>query len=252
MAMRKRDWMGTHRGHPAWLALSVLPLAGCRGGSGSPSGSGSTYGFVTPVLNSTRAYSETIIDNSNNTIDVGLSDSVTAVNPDGSYVILSEDPSHELLIVNGTNYSIVTETGQFNNAGQETSFTYLAPDGTPVTCTYDPHGDGPDYRLSVGTTWTLAFTYACGSQAPVTYTQEGTVVDLESVTVPAGTYSALKLESTVTWTDLQGTTRTQTISNWRDVNTMVSVMQEFSIAYSGVLPATGYAVSRQILLQSAS
>jgi hypothetical protein len=197
--------MGTHRGHPAWLALSVLPLAGCGGGSGSPSGSGSStsYGFVTPVLNSTRAYSETIIDNSNNTIDVGFSDTVTAVDPDGSYVIVSEDPSHEILIVNGTDYSIVTETGQFNNAAQETSFTYLAVDGSQVTCTYDPHGDGPDYPLSVGAIWTLEFTYACGSQGPVHYAQEGTVVDLESVTVPAGTYSALKLQSTVTWADLQ-------------------------------------------------
>jgi hypothetical protein len=54
------------------------------------------------------------------------------------------------------------------------------------------------------------------------------------------------------WTDANGTTRTQTISNWRDIATTVSVKQEISIAYSGVIPASGYAVSRTIVLQSAS
>ncbi|HEX2790010.1 MAG TPA: hypothetical protein VHN17_06235 [Steroidobacteraceae bacterium] len=233
-------------------AILILPLAACGGGSGSASGSSTTYRFVTPVLNSTRTYSETIIDNLNYTIEAGFSDTVTAVNPDGSYVMLSQDPNHETLIVNGTNYSIVTETGQYNSSGQETSYTYVATDGSLVMCTYDPHGDGPDFPLSIGSMWMLGFTFACGSQTPVTYTQDGTVVDLESVTVPAGTYSALKLESTVTWTDLQGTTRTQTITNWRDVSTMISVKQEISIAYSGALPATGYAVSREILLQTTS
>lgn len=235
-----------------WAALSVLPLGACGGGNASPAASSVSYRFVTPVLNSSRAYGETIVDNSNNTIDVGFSDTVTAVNPDGSYVVLSEDQSQQVVIVNGTDYSIVTETGQFNTSGQETSFTYVATDGNLVTCTYDPHGDGPDFPLLIGASWTLEFTYACDSQTLVTYSQNGTVVDLESVTVPAGTYSALKLQSTVTWTDLQGTTRTQTITNWRDVDTMVSVKQEISIAYSGVLPANGYAVSRLIVLQSAS
>jgi hypothetical protein len=128
----------------------------------------------------------------------------------------------------------------------------VATDGSLVTCAYDPHGVGPDFPLSVGGTWMLDFTFACGSQTPVSYTQDGTFVDLEPVTVPAGTYSALKLESTVTWTDLQGTTRTQTITNWRDVSTMMSMKQETSIAYSGSIPSTGYAVSREILLQSTS
>jgi hypothetical protein len=52
--------------------------------------------------------------------------------------------------------------------------------------------------------------------------------------------------------DAQGTTRMQTITNWRDVVTLISVKQEISIAYSGTIPTAGYPVSRQILLQSAS
>jgi hypothetical protein len=239
-------------GYSLSATILLLPLAGCGGGSASTPGSGTSYSFVTPSPNSTRVYSETITDNSGNAIHVGFTDAVTSVNPNGSYVVLSEDPSHDTVIVNGTNYSIVTETADFNNSGQETGYTYTAADGNLVNCAYDPHGDGPDFPVSIGTIWALSFTFACGSQAPVTYTQDGSVVDVESVTVPAGTFSALKLQSTVTWTDLQGTTRTQTIMNWRDIATLLSVKQEISIAYSGSIPATGYPVSREILLQSGS
>jgi hypothetical protein len=72
------------------------------------------------------------------------------------------------------------------------------------------------------------------------------------VTVPAATFTAIKLLSTVTWTTSEGTTRTQTITNWRDVATSQSVKQVLSISVSGTLPTTGYAVSRQIQLESTS
>jgi hypothetical protein len=233
-------------------------MAGCGGGGGASSstapgsGSGTAYNFVTPTLNSTRNYAETIVDNSNNSIDVGFADTIMTVNADGSYVVLSQDPSHNSVIVDGTNYSIVTQTDTLNGSGQETGYVYTAAGGSTVTCAFDPHGSGPDFPIRVGATWTLSYTFACGSEAPVTYTQQGSVVDVESVTVPAGTYSALKLQSTVTWTDAHGTTRTETITNWREVATSFSVKEDISIAYSGTLPAAGYAVSRSILLQSTS
>jgi hypothetical protein len=236
------------------IALVILALAGCGAGSGSgtTAGSGPRYDFVTPPLNSTTRYSETILDSANNTIDVGFTRTVTAVNADGSYVVLSEDPNHNTVIVNGTNYSIVTETESLNSSGHETSFQFVAASGSLVTCTFNPHGDGPVFPLSVGETWTLDYTYACGAQSPIAYTQVGSVVGLEAITVPAGTYSALKLESTVTWTDPAGTTRTETITNWRDVATLISVKQEISVSSSGTVPSNGYAVNRVILLQSAS
>jgi carbohydrate-binding DOMON domain-containing protein len=71
------------------------------------------------------------------------------------------------------------------------------------------------------------------SVAPITYSQMGSVIDVELVTVPAGTFSAIKLQSTLTWTDTLGTTRTQTVTNWRDVATSIWVKEEISYAYSG-------------------
>jgi hypothetical protein len=79
----------------------------------------------------------------------------------------------------------------------------------------------------------------------------GSVADLEAVTVPAGTFSALKLQSTLSWTDLDGTTITQTVTNWRDVRTMFSVKEIVAIAYSGAIPANGRAVHTETVLESA-
>jgi hypothetical protein len=56
----------------------VIALSGC-GDNGDNPGSGMAYPFVPPVVNSTRTYSETIFDNSNNTIHVGFTQTVTAV-----------------------------------------------------------------------------------------------------------------------------------------------------------------------------
>ena len=247
---------------PAWkvslLGLSILAFAGCGGGgSGGSSGmdtspgSGTAYVYVTPVLNSTRVYAETIVDNSNNTIDVGFSQSVNAMNADGSVGETEASTTGVPAVVNGTNYAIPTEAQTYNSVGQETSYINmtLVPS---ITCTYDPHGDGPNWPLRVGQTWTFSFSFACGTGTPVMYTQSGSVVDVEMVTVPAGTFTAIKLQSTVTWTDSQGTNRVQTVTNWRDIATSHSVKQLLSIAVSGVLPSTGYAVSRQILLESTS
>jgi hypothetical protein len=236
------------------LPLAVLALVSCGGGgSGGATnnpGMGTSYTFIAPILNSTRTYSEAIIDNSNNTIAIVLSDTVMTVNADGTYVVLFQ-PSNPTVIVNGTNYGGPPETQSYSTSGQETLTVYTS-DSTAYTCNFDPHGSGPDFPVQVGMSWSLDYTYSCNGGASTAYAQTGTVSDVESVTVPAGTFSAIKLQSTLSWTDAQGTTRTQTITNWRDVATSISVKQEVSIAYSGTLPATGYAVSREILLQSIS
>src|ERR1700722_5237571 len=230
--------------------ICLTALAGGCGGANSASDT--TFAYVMPALNSQRLYSRVIIDNSGNTINQTISDTVTAVNADGSYEVLVEDPNHDSVRVNGTTYSIVTESVSVNDSDQDTAYSYAAPDGSTVTCTYVPHGGGPDLPLTVGTTWTLTYTFSCGANAPVSYTQTGTVVDVESVTVPAGTFSAIKLQSTLTWTGPEGVTRTQTIANFRDVNTLLSVKEDISTAYSGTKLVNGYPVSTETVLQSAT
>jgi hypothetical protein len=49
-----------------------------------------------------------------------------------------------------------------------------------------------------------------------------------------------------------GTTLTQTVTNWRDIVTLVPVKTEISYAYSGTLPMNGYPMNRVELLLSIS
>jgi hypothetical protein len=66
------------------LFAQTLALSGCGGGSDNDPGSGTAYAFVPPVVNSARTYSETIVDNANNTIHIGYTQTVTAVAADGT------------------------------------------------------------------------------------------------------------------------------------------------------------------------
>jgi hypothetical protein len=201
------------------------------------------------VLNSTLSYAVTIVDNSDNTINIDTTSTVTSVGSDGTYVIQTQ-PTNPTAIVDGTNYADPPMTQTYNASGQELTNVYT--NGAVFTCTFDPHGVGPDFPVKVGQTWTLDYTYGCNSVAPTPYTQMGSVVDVESVTVPAGTFSAIKLQSTLTWTDTLGATRTQTVTNWRDIATSITVKEEISTTYSGTLPTNGYPISRVDVLLSTS
>jgi hypothetical protein len=235
------------------MASGMLAVAGCGGGSSSStSGSGATYAFGVPTVGATATEAVTIVDNSGNTINLTETSTILSVNADGSFTSLTEYPGGDA-VVNGTNYANPPTTHDINSSDQETSYSYTdAATGEPVTCTEAPHGLGPDGPLYVGQTWTLEFTATCGTAAPITYTQSGTVVDIESVTVPTGTYTALRLQSTVTWTAPDGGARTETIMNWRDTTGLGSVRQEITYTYGAPLPTNGYAVSRQIVRQAAT
>ncbi len=238
------------------VVLGAALLAGCGGGGGSskPSAAASitnTYNFVTPALNSQRTYAKTIVDNSNNTINESVVDTISTVNVDGSFTIHTEDPNHNSITVNGTVYSVPTETTTVNNSGHETSYSVLS--NAPVTCTFTPEGPGPNYPFAVGDTWSSSWNLACGNNTPINFTQTGSVVDTESVTVPAGTFATFKLQSTISWTDAKGTTHTDSRTTWKDINSSHTTIKELdSYSYSGTVPINGRAVTTTRILQSQS
>jgi hypothetical protein len=240
-----------HRQGIMVLAAQAAVLSGCGGDGGNDPGTGQAYAFVPPVVDSMRTYGETIVDNANNTIVIGYLKTVTAVAADGTITEMQQSTTGDSSVVDGTNYAPLTETETYDgSSGQETSYTYTNASGASILCTYDPRDGGPEFPLRVAQTWSIDYTFACGSDTPVTYQQTGTVVDVGAVTVPAGTFNALKLQSTVTWTNPQGTTRTETVTNWRDIATSHSVKESLTIVVSGTPPTTGYAVSREIVLDS--
>lgn len=212
--------------------------------SSSSSTNSSAFNFSAPAINTTHTYAKTIIDNLNSTINQSLVDTITSVNQDGSFVVNRQDPAHNSIMVNGTTYSIQTANISVNNSGQETAYTYTSTNGALVTCTYIPHAAGPNYPFSVGDAWSSSWNYSCGNSTPISYSQTGTVVDTESVTVPAGTFTTFKLQSTIVWTDANGTTHTDTRSTWRDVNGNHTTIKEVdTYVLTGVPPVNGYPVS---------
>jgi hypothetical protein len=247
MAQRTKELIG--------IGLMTAGLAACggEGGNGSNTGgTGTAYAFVPPVVNSSRIYSETIVDNSNNTIDVGYMETVLAVAADGTITEQQQSTTGSGDSVNGTVYTLATENQIYNDFGRETGFTYTESNGTPGSCTYAPYAGGPMPPLKVGQTWQLNYTETCNANAPIDYSQTGSIVDVESVAVPAGTFTALKLQSTTIWTDATGTMHTQTTTNWLDTASFHSVKESITYVDSGTVPINGYAVSRTIELQSSS
>ncbi len=229
--------------------LATLPSCGGSSGQGQSSPPAPSYPFVVPALNSQRTYSETITDNSNNTIDLSYEVIVIEVSTNDSYTVHQFDPTGGTDIVNGTDYSMRDETLAVNGSGQVTSSSYIAADGTTVNCTDQPHGAGPPFPLVIGATWSVSYTVDCTGLAPVSFTQNGTVEAVEQVTVPAGTYSTIRLRSTLSWTDAAGRTHDEMVTNWRDAATLVSVKESNTYTYSGPFPTHGFPVSSEIVLQ---
>ena len=239
------------------LYLMTAGLTACGGGNGgsdsNSAGTGTQYAFVPPVVNSSRVYAETVVDNSNNTINnLGYMETVLAVAANGTITEQQQSTTGGGDTVNGTDYTPITATQTYNSFGRETGFTYTESDGSPGSCTYAPYEGGPMPPLTVGQTWQIDYTETCNANPAIQYSQQGSVVDVESVTVPAGTFTALKLQSTVVWTDSNGTTHTQTTTNWLDTASWHSVKESATFVDSGTAPVNGYAVSRQIELQSSS
>ena len=241
------------------FSLATLAcLAACGGSSDGgdsaidTAGSGTSYAFVPPVVDSTRTYAETIVDNSNNTIMEGYQVTVTAVAADGTITEQQQSTTPTGNTIDGTDYSVLTETETFNSFGRETGYAYTDPDGAQGSCTYTPYTGGPAPPLTVGQSWQISYNQACNGNPGIDYSQQGNVSDVESVTVPAGTFTALKLQGTTSWTDTHGTTHLETSTNWLDVATFHSVKQSITYQDGGTLPTNGYAVSREIVLQSTS
>ncbi len=229
----------------------IVSLAACGGGTpGSPISSppaATTYSFVVPAVNAQRVYASTIVDNSSNTINLTYTETVTAINSNGTHTLQIADPSNNVVTVNGTSYSIANVTVTANGSDQ---ILASLNNVTQITCTYSPYGAGPSFPISINTEWSNAYTETCGSNAPVSFTQTGAVIDVESVTVPAGVFSALKLFNIINYTDANGTTRNQAYTTWRDAKTGVTVKQQVLTSYSGTALTNGYPVSNTIVLQS--
>ena len=177
---------------------------------------------------------------------------MTAVNSNGTYTVLQEDPNHESVVVNGTDYLIQTQTIQVNNSGQELSYAYVDAASAPFNCTYTPHGPGPDFPVAVGMSWTLDYTIACGGPTPVSYVQIG---DRGRYRVRDGAGRYLQRHQAPEHAHLDGCAGHPTHADGDQLARRPELHfgeAEHQHRLLGTLPTTGYAVSREIILQKRS
>ena len=217
--------------------MTTLTLPGCGGGSGnSTAPAAAVAAFAAPMVNSAQTFSVTYVDFVSTSTD-WIVQTITAVNPDGSFSY-TESTAVGTPIV-GTHFRPSSATADAQ--GRVLSVTYYPGSTSAETCSYSPHGPGPDFPLAIGATWQLTYTVTCTGQMPVTYQQTGSVVDAESVMLPAGTFVAVKLQSTISWAFGPGSTGTEAVTRWIDVADGHPVQTQSQYTWTGpasTLPTT--------------
>ena len=216
--------MKTHHAAAIMAALSVLVGCGGDGGGGDSADGGTpppgvtTYSEVTPTLGSVDTFTSVWVDEAMNTVTEGFEERVTAVGPDGSYQLTLDDPSNQTITVNGITYHYNPEVAQHgatsaNNA--ESGYTDTLPSGAKATCTVAFQSGVHAKPYYVGQTFSTHDTVTCGS-VTTAYVTAGSVAAFESVTVPAGTFSALRETYSTSWTTAAGQAIVEHTDLWMD------------------------------------
>jgi hypothetical protein len=234
------------------IAAACSALAGCGSSDGRSTDStpdATTYGFTAPTLGAKHTFTTVDVDDSANTINRTYEETVASVGADGSYTLSEDDPTNSSLTVDGILYDFPPRALSYDANGHETSAVIQASNGTN-TCHYTLQSGGHALPWSVGQTWTQTTLANCSLSGAETSNIAGQVVSLESVTVPAGTFMALKLQSTETYTTPAGQNVVETITHWADpAHSLFTVKTVTTYARSGNVP-THYVASETIELQS--
>lgn len=174
-------------------------LAGCGGGGSSGSTSATTSTTTTstlpptsvprvvPVQNDYFTYSMTVTPAVGSPSSYYFTRAYSTVNPDGSLVRADT-------FSNGTSFY----TQNFDTSWGITSYSYLS--GSTTICTNSPSNIVVPIPATVGTNWNSNFTETCtgGVSSTSSFNNTGSMTAIESVTTPAGTFTAGKYVFTQT------------------------------------------------------
>jgi hypothetical protein len=243
----------------AMTAAAVSCVAACGGsndgagtGPDTPPAGATTYAQGTPAVGATDVFVTAKVDESANTINGSFTQRVASVGADGSYTLTQLDPSGTALVVNGIDYHFDPATLNFDGQGHETSVDVTLENGATQACTFTPQSGGHASPWWVGQSYAQTVQENCTPGSLELLTLSGAVVALESVTVPAGTFMALKLQSTESWTDANGQSVTENVIHWVDpAHSLFTIKTQISYIRGGVVPAH-HVNSQTIELQSRS
>lgn len=204
--------------------LAAILLAACGGGNSSSSGATApTTGTVAKRVSVGDVYTYSRRD-------------TTVGGATSTYLF-----SREYQVVNDDGSSIDVET--FSDAFAATVTSVSANGGVTAStlkndaaarCTYSPENIGAASPYQVGKAWDNSWTQTCGSTV-TRGTNKGSIVAMESVTVPAGTFNAFKEVYVITTqqtTPASDQVTTSNITCWRDADLKQYVKCDFALSYS--------------------
>lgn len=139
---------------------------------------GPSYSPAAPAVGASATYNVTDLLLDGQTQTSSYTDMTTLLNADGSYE------------VSRTRSGLVARIMSYTAAGHRARqhFPLL-----PVTCTYTPPRVYIDFPLHFGKRWTSGWVYQCDNGNRERAALSGQAVALERVTVPAGTFDAIKV-----------------------------------------------------------
>ncbi len=218
----------------------------------APAGT-TTYPMVTPKVGATQAFVTIKVDDSGNTIAGTYTERVVSANADGSYAIQESDPGGTVETVNGLTYRVNPALSNFDTDGHVASETITLANGNTQNCTYiTMSGEFSPHPYWVGEDWQATRQESCTPGTVESIAEHGSIQSLESVTVPAGTFTALKSTTVETWTDANGQNITETVVHWSDpAYSMFTIKTVITYARSGKVP-THYVTTSTVELQSRS
>jgi hypothetical protein len=221
----------TSKDNPAAVATATITVAPQQ------------FAAVAPVTGHTTNWTENDVYNNGTKQDTTYSRLVTSVAADGSDTVDSLNAQ-----------AVVTDHYANDASGNRLSRTYAANNNL---CTYTPSREYLSFPLVVGKTWNPAWQYSCAAGYKETATATATAEAWESVTVPAGTFDALRVRIDTTLTNsndtalLNGNTGQATYSiavlAWYAPSQGTFVKYQSTYTYNGPAPGSYLATQVQSL-----
>ncbi len=225
------------------MFAAALLLSACGGGGGGGSGSQSaSYTFVEPSQGQSQTYAYTLTNFDDTSAGYNYTSVIDQVNADGSY-LMTWVPHQSSYTLDGTKFGLSTETDTYDNKGQYIEYADGASAiNSDFYCYYSYANGGQPASLSPGQSWVNTVSYHCTGSSIVNTEPSTTVtfVGIESVTVPAGTFSAYKFQYVQTSQGSQaGTSSTSTSTTWYDTSsTSTRIVKSTTLTtVSGYTPA---------------
>ena len=220
----------------AALSAACAILAGC-GGDGSatppaPAPAPQQFTYFPPAAGETDVWTRVLTDTAGSSVTMQIRQRIVSVDDAGTRLVAWDDPTGTEVVEDGLEFRVNQETEHVSATGTASDYTLTSSSGAQVTCIYGAATAGSGTgtaeagrataqglrhlaSLSPGERWSSAYTIACGSAAPVTYSVTAAVFPLETVSVAAGTFQAFRETVETTWV-FDGFTNDTSVTLWRD------------------------------------